>query len=157
MTALRRARGVIVIAATSDPDALRGATEVAHALAGNLRYLRRRMAARRTPDQPAPDDAVFDVVDAGADLPLGLDLPLLVIAPEGAKTVALPDGWVLGVIARTRPVPTCDAEVLGVFPPVGGAGPGDPAWLGKAADHLESRVDLWPLLQVAAPGPVGDP
>ncbi len=146
---------MIVVAATDDPDAVRGATEIAHALAGNLRYLRRRMAAARTPDQPAPAAQCFDVVDAGSQIPPGLDLPLLIVAPEGAKGVALPDGWVLGVIARARPIPECEATVMGVFPPVGGDGPGDPAWLGKAADHLESRVDLWPVLQVAAPGPDG--
>lgn len=155
MNGLRTARGVIILAASPAPDALRAAFEVSHALAGNLWYLRRRQAAARTPDQPTPDPKIFDVVNAGADLPAGLDLPVLLVAHEGASSVALPAGdlWLLGLIARSRPVPTCDIDVLGVFPPLPGDGPSDPFWLGKAADYLESRVDLWPLLQVAAPGP----
>jgi hypothetical protein len=153
MNGLRTARGVIIVAATPDPDTLRGAYEVSHALAGNLRYLRRRMAAARTPDEPAPGPDTFDGVNVGAQIPDDLDLPVLVIAAEGATEVALPGGdrWFLGVIARSRPVPTCEIDVIGVFPPLPGDGPSDPQWLGKAADHIESRVDLWPLLQVAAP------
>lgn len=151
---LRRAQGVVIVATTPDPDAVRGAYEVAHALAGNLKYLRRRPAAARTPDSPPPPEGTFDVVDAGAGPPpADLEHPLLLIAPEGATSVAIPPGWVLGVIARARPVPVCDPDfdVLGVFPPLPGDAD-DPMWLGKAADHLESRVDLWPVLQVAAPG-----
>ena len=78
----------------------------------------------------------------------------MIIAGAGATSVATFEG-VVGVIARAAPPPTSDAPVLGVFPPVQGAGPEDPIWIGKAADHLESRVDLWPILQLAAPGPRG--
>ena len=151
---MKPSRGLRVLAATADADALAGATEVAHALAANLRYLRRRPAAARTPDEPAPSPEIFDVVDAGADLPDEPDYPVVIVAGAAATSVDVFDG-VVGVIARATPRPTSDAPVLGVFPPVQGAGPGDPMWIGKAADHLESRVDLWPILQLAAPGAQG--
>jgi hypothetical protein len=148
--------GLWVAAASASQSAESGATEVAQALAANLRYLRRRPAEARTPDRPPPDRSIFDIVDGGAASPSESGLPVVLVAAEGATEITLPAGCeIIGVIARSRPVPASEVPVMGVFPPIGGDGPSDPMWLGKAADHLESRVDLWPILQLAAPRPAG--
>ena len=145
----RPARGVIVIAASeADVD---DAREVAIAVAANLRYLHGRAAQVG----PSEGPGVFSVVDGGALDPAAAaerGLPVLLVANGAADApgYAAAGCDVLGIIARSHDVP--GEHVLGVYPPIPGPGPDDPLWLAKAADMLESHVDLWPLLRIAQPG-----
>ncbi len=116
-----------------------------------------KCSRRESPAQVGPSEGpgVFSVVDGGALDPAAAaerGLPVLLVANGAADApgYAAAGCDVLGIIARSHDVP--GEHVLGVYPPIPGPGPDDPLWLAKAADMLESHVDLWPLLRIAQPG-----